>query len=58
MPQSSINLLKEVYENVEDIDLIVGGALETFSTASDFILGLTFGCVVGEQYKRTMGGEK
>ncbi|CRK86353.1 CLUMA_CG000238, isoform A, partial [Clunio marinus] len=56
-PQSNVDLLKEIYDDVEDIDLYVGGFLETFSTLDDVLAGETFGCIIGEQYRKVMGGD-
>jgi hypothetical protein len=47
-PQSYIEILKAAYDSPEDIDLYVGGALETFVTINDVIIGRTLGCVIGE----------
>ena len=56
-PQTYIDLLENVYDSVEDIDLYVGGALESFVNVQAVLIGETFGCIVGEQYKHTMGGD-
>jgi hypothetical protein len=47
-PQSYIEILRDAYDSPEDIDLYVGGALETFVTINDVIIGATFRCVIGE----------
>ena len=47
-PQSYIDLLKNAYESVEDIDLYVGGALESFITIDTVFLGESFGCIIGK----------
>jgi Animal haem peroxidase len=57
LPKSSVDLLKATYASVEDIDLIVGGALETLRGMKKVFTGETFGCIVGEQYRKTMGGD-
>jgi hypothetical protein len=46
-PQDYIELLKNTYESVEDIDLYVGGALESFLTVAEIFVGETFGCIIG-----------
>jgi peroxidase len=56
-PQNYVDLLKTAYSSVEDIDLYVGGSLESFLVMESVFLGETFGCVIGEQYRRTMGGD-
>lgn len=47
-PQSYIELLKNVYDDVEDIDLYVGGALESLSQKENVFVGETFRCIIGE----------
>jgi Animal haem peroxidase len=47
-PQSYIKLLKNVYDSVEDIELYVGGSLETLYQTNNFIVGETFRCIIGE----------
>lgn len=56
-PQSYIDLLKNVYDSVDDIDLYIGGALESFTSVNTVLVGRTFGCIIGEQYRHTMGGD-
>lgn len=57
LPKDYVDLLRETYNSVEDVDLIVGGALETFSSVKEVFTGKTFGCIVGEQFRKTMGGD-
>lgn len=56
-PQSYVDLLSETYDSVLDIDLYVGGALETFATIGEVLVGATLGCTVSDQYRHTMGGD-
>jgi Animal haem peroxidase len=56
-PQSYVDLLSNAYESVEDIDLIVGGVLETFLNGNNSLAGETLGCTIHDQYQRTMGGD-
>jgi peroxidase len=56
-PKSYVELLRNVYDDVEDIDLYVGGALESFTTVNSVLVGETFGCIIGDQYRHTMGGD-
>ena len=42
--------LKSVYDNVDDIDLFVGGVYE--EAQGDSILGPTFLCIIGDQFQR------
>ncbi|XP_041968484.1 peroxidase-like [Aricia agestis] len=56
IPQDRINLLTKYYEHVDDIDLFVGGSLESDIQGS--ILGQTFQCIVAEQFYRTRIGDR
>ena len=49
-PQNYVNLLKNAYESVEDIDLYVGGSLESFLTIDKVFVGESFGCIVGKSF--------
>ncbi|VVC94293.1 unnamed protein product [Leptidea sinapis] len=51
-----INALSNLYESVDDIDLLVGGAMETDIHGS--ILGHTLQCIVAEQFYRTRTGDR
>lgn len=57
LPQSYVDLLQNTYDSVHDIDLYVGGALETLSTIDTVLVGATLGCLVSDQYRHTMGGD-
>ena len=48
--ESDVELLKEVYRNVDDVDLYVGGILER--PFRDSMLGPTFTCIVGNNFRR------
>ncbi|XP_050677757.1 peroxidase-like [Leptidea sinapis] len=54
--QDRINALSNLYESVDDIDLLVGGAMETDIHGS--ILGHTLQCIVAEQFYRTRTGDR
>lgn len=56
-PQWNVDLLKETYESVHDIDLVVGSAFESFASFDTILTGETIGCIVGEQYRHVMGGD-
>lgn len=45
-----ITLLKQIYRSVDDVDLFVGGMLET--PVNDALVGPTFVCIIGDQFVR------
>lgn len=55
--QTNVNLMEEIYESVEDIDLYVGGTLESFASLDQFIFGETFRCIIISQYKHSMAAD-
>jgi Animal haem peroxidase len=54
---SSVDLLEKNYESVKDIDLYVGGGLESFENFGQQLLGPTFGCIFKDQYERMISGD-
>ena len=48
--------LARVYSNVGDIDLFVGGLAEISN--DDGLVGPTFGCLIGEQFKSLLFGDR
>ena len=54
--QDIIDELEQVYDDVDDIDLFVGGISENPIDTS--ILGPTFRCLVGDQFKRLREGDR
>jgi peroxidase len=46
---TTIKLLSQTYESIHDIDLIVGGALESFTSLDKQILGPTFQYIYRDQ---------
>ncbi|RWS06651.1 Peroxidasin-like protein, partial [Dinothrombium tinctorium] len=50
IPLSVVERLKKIYESVDDIDLFTGGISERPVHGGS--VGPTFGCVVGEQFRR------
>jgi peroxidase len=56
-PKLTIDLLESVYDSVQDIDLYVGGALESFTTLKHKLLGPTFSCIFRDQYRRMTSGD-
>jgi peroxidase len=56
-PKNTVDLLKQTYDSVEDIDLYVGGVLETYSRFGTLLAGETFGCIIEEQYRNSIGGD-
>lgn len=53
----NIELLKNTYETVEDIDYYVGGVLEMLEILGNPLVGETFGCVIGQQWNHFAGGD-
>lgn len=51
-----VNKLKEVYQVVDDIDLIPGALAETPFEGS--LLGPTYTCLIGRQFKKTRKGDR
>jgi peroxidase len=56
IPHKIIQRFKQIYEDVDDIDLFIGGISETAVTGS--LLGPTFQCIVGDQFKRLQHGDR
>ena len=47
---SMVSKLRTIYKDVDDVDLFVGGFLET--PHRDSLLGPTFKCIIGDQFAR------
>lgn len=56
--RDAVNRLKQIYEHVDDIDLFVGGILEFFGPHDDALLGPTFLCIIGDQFRRLKEGDR
>jgi len=56
IPQKIVERLKKVYKDVDDVDLFIGGISE--SPLPGAILGQTFQCLVGDQFKRLQQGDR
>ena len=54
--ESQWTLVKSVYQSVEEIDLFVGGLAE--SPSSGAVVGPTFACIIGAQFKLLMDGDR
>lgn len=52
----TISKLSTLYEQVSDIDLFVGGMSEKIVPGT--LLGPTFQCIIGEQFKRWRNGDR
>ncbi|XP_070507142.1 salivary peroxidase/catechol oxidase-like [Chironomus tepperi] len=61
--KTAINMLRQTYKTVYDIDLLVGGALEMIENASHKniddlpLIGPTFQCIMYEQFYRWKAGD-
>ncbi|KAK8376103.1 hypothetical protein O3P69_008672 [Scylla paramamosain] len=56
MDTKSIDILKNLYRSVDDVDFFVGGMSE--KPVSGGLLGWTFLCVVGDQFARLKKGDR
>lgn len=56
MVPEAIQSLSNVYKHVNDVDLLVGGMLETPENGS--LLGPTLSCIVADQFKATRCGDR
>lgn len=50
LPQNHVDLLKEFYEDVRDIDLYVGGSLESFLTFNKGVVGPVLQCAIEKHF--------
>jgi hypothetical protein len=55
--KTNVKLLEANYDFVKDIDLYVGGGLESFEVMDKVILGPTFSCLSRDQYHRMSSGD-
>ena len=53
---NDVRRLKEVYDHVDDIDLWVGGIMET--PHQDSLVGPAFKCIIGDQFIRLKEGDR
>jgi hypothetical protein len=56
-PQSYVDLLKEAYDDVRDIDLYVGGSLESFLDFNVEIAGNTFFTMIKQQFREIIASD-
>ena len=56
IPVKIVERLKLIYEDVDDVDLFIGGISEQAALGS--LLGPTFQCLVGDQFKRLQHGDR
>ena len=56
IPEKIVQRLKLIYDSVDDVDLFIGGGSET--PAAGGLLGPTFRCLVGDQFKRLQHGDR
>merc|ERR1711988_690100 len=56
LEQEDILTLQDLYDDVDDIDLFVGGTLEV--SHLDALLGPAFTCIIGDQFLRLKEGDR
>ena len=56
IPEMIVERLELIYDHVDDVDLFIGGLSET--SVPGGLVGPTFQCLVGDQFKRTMTGDR
>ena len=56
IPKQIVERLKLIYKDVDDVDLFIGGISE--SSLPGALLGPTFQCLVGDQFKRLQQGDR
>ena len=56
IPYEIVERLKMIYEDVDDVDLFIGGISESNTVGS--LLGPTFQCIVGDQFARLHHGDR
>ena len=56
IPEKIVDRLKLIYENVDDVDLFIGGVSE--APVPGGLLGPTFRCIVGDQFVRLQHGDR
>jgi len=56
MSLKNINKLQRIYQDIEDIDLYVGGFMEAIHL--DSMIGPVFKCIIGDQFARLKKGDR
>ena len=56
IPRAIVERFQLIYKHVDDVDLFIGGLTE--SSVPGALVGPTFQCLVGDQFKRTMSGDR
>jgi peroxidase len=56
IPMKIVERLALIYDDVDDIDFFIGGISE--ASAASGLLGPTFRCIVGDQFKRLQHGDR
>lgn len=57
MNETNVELLRDAYADIEDIDYYVGGVFETYEILGNPLVGPTFGCVIASQWDNFAGGD-
>ncbi|XP_077288395.1 peroxidase-like isoform X2 [Arctopsyche grandis] len=56
IPADKVEILKKLYKDYRDVDLSVGGTLETLAPGAE--IGPTFQCIINEQFLRTRQADR
>ena len=56
IPSATVDKMATIYTHPDDVDLFVGGILESHVGAG--ALGPTFGCLIAEQFQRLRSGDR
>lgn len=57
MHPDNVELIKNTYDDINDVDYYVGGIFETYEILGNPLVGPTFGCVIARQWDNFAGGD-